>query len=144
VAVLEIFCAHDTNATTGVNNVIEINFTCGAIFFAGPGGGNGPARVQSLVVGGAGAVMGRELNGRDLNAIEDLCTAFTRMSEDEVVGLRADNVPRIGVRATCANEVGICASLGCADDRMWSMFGDSQAGSFLFSANMAPIYKYDC
>ena len=58
--------------------------------------------------------MGRKFNGGDLNAIKDLSAALARMSEDEVVGLGADDVPRIGVWATGANEVGVCAALECS------------------------------
>ena len=41
--------------------------------------------------------MGHKINGGELDAIQDLSAALARMSEDEIVGLGADDVPRIGV-----------------------------------------------
>jgi hypothetical protein len=83
--------------------------------------------------------VGRKFNGGDLYAIEDLSAALARMSEDEVVGLGADDVPRIGVWATGANEVGVCAALECSNAGSSRMLIDSQAGSLLFNTKAAPI-----
>lgn len=108
MAILEIFCAHDAHSTAGVNNVVEFNYARGAVLLAGPGGRHGATRVLCLVVGGTRAFVGRKFNGGDFGAIEDLSAALARMSEDKVVGLGADDVPRIGVFTTGANEVGDC------------------------------------
>lgn len=83
--------------------------------------------------------MGRKFNGGDLDAIEDLSAVFARMSEDEVVGLGADDVPRIGVWATGGKEVGVCAALECSNASSSRMLIDSQAGSLSFSTKAAPI-----
>ena len=84
--------------------------------------------------------MGRKLNGGDLDTVEDLGAALARMSEDEVVGLRADYVPRIGVWATGAQEIGIYAALENSNAGPSRRLVDSQAGSLLFNTKAAPIY----
>ena len=83
--------------------------------------------------------MGRKLNGGDLDAIEDLSAALARMSEDQVVRLGADDVPRIGVWTTSAKEVGDCAKLERSNAGLSRMRIDSQAGSLLFKTKAAPI-----
>ena len=81
----------------------------------------------------------REFYGGDLDVVEDLSAAFARVSEDEVVGLGADDIPRIGVWATGTNEVGDCAASACSNAGLSNMLIDSQAGSLLFNTKAAPI-----
>lgn len=64
---------------------------------ARPGGRRRAAGILSLVIGGTWAFVGRKINGGDFDTIKGLSAALARMSEDEVVGLGADDVPRIGV-----------------------------------------------
>lgn len=112
VSILEVLGAHDTQAAASINDVVKLYDARGTVLFARPGGRHGTARVQRLVVGSAWAIVRHKLNSRDPDTVEDSSAALTCVSEDEVVGLGADDVPRIGVRATGANEIRVCAVLG--------------------------------
>lgn len=98
-------------------------------FFASPGGRHRAAGILSLTIGGTWAFVGRKVNDGDLDAIKDLSAALVRMSEDEVVGLGEDEVPRIGVWTTSADEAGDCAVLEYSNAGSSRMLLDSQAGS---------------
>ena len=83
--------------------------------------------------------MGRKVNGGALDAIKDVNAALTCMSEDEVVGLGADDIPSIGVWATGSDEVGDCVVLECFNAGSLRTLIDSHVGSLLFNTKDAPI-----
>lgn len=105
VSVLEVLGAHEANSSTGIDEVVEVDNTGGAVLL-GPGCGDGLPGVLSLFSGRALAAVRDEVDPPNFDSVEDFGTALLGVAENQLIGFRADDVPRVAVWSSSANEVG--------------------------------------
>ena len=98
LTVLEVLGADYSRPSTGIDKIVELNFTRCAIFFTCPFGTDGAAWIGRGFGDHAiqrGDVGGDKINGVDLHTVEGLGTAFGSVFEDHVVCFGSHDVPGI-------------------------------------------------
>lgn len=96
--ILQVLGRDQASSATCIDQVIELDGASRPILAAPGGRSRSSHRQVSLGV--------LKVDTRDLGLLENMSTALAGMSEQNLVGLSADNVPRMAVWAIGSNEVG--------------------------------------
>lgn len=106
-AVLQVFGADNTSTSAGIYQIIEFD-GAGTSTSTGPGGGN---RSAKFGVTGVRALHGGKLDRVDLDAVKDLCTTLSSVSENQFIGFGSNDIPCVIVRPRRQDEVGVYSTI---------------------------------